>query len=75
MKFILKDNLGREVGPYDDGRLDKDARSGLDMMIGIDLELQKYGEKLMKNKVGSIVFPIEPNTGEMATILPTFIFH
>jgi len=68
VKFILKDNLGREVGPYDNGRLDKDARSGLDMMIGIDLELQKYGEKLMKNKVGSIV-AIEPSTGEILALV------
>ena len=34
------------------------------MMLGIDVELQKYGEELMKHKVGSIV-AIEPSSGEI----------
>ena len=34
------------------------------MMLSIDVELQKYGEELMKHKVGSIV-AIEPSSGEI----------
>lgn len=62
--FVIKDKLGREVGSFENGRLDRDAISGYDMMLSIDVELQKYGEELMKHKVGSIV-AIEPSSGEI----------
>lgn len=62
--FVLKDNLGRPVGPYEEGRLDRMAVSGTDIKITIDLELQKFCDSLMKNKTGSIV-AIEPSSGEI----------
>ncbi len=64
VEFVLKDNLGREVGPFDHGKLDKKAVSGYDMQLSIDVELQKLGDSLMLNKVGGIV-AIEPSTGEI----------
>lgn len=64
ISYVLKDNLGREVGKYDNGRLDSSAVAGYDMMSSLDLVLQKYGEELMINKRGSIV-AIEPSTGEI----------
>ena len=49
------------------------AVSGFDMMAGIDLELQQYGEELMRNKRGAIV-AIEPSTGEiLAMVRCTFL--
>lgn len=73
IKYQLKDNLGRIVGAYKDGSLNKNAESGKDLKISIDAELQKYGELLMHNKLGSIV-AIEPATGEILTMLsaPTY---
>jgi len=73
IQFILRDNLGREVGPYLKGSLNKDAKSGLDVQVAIDIELQKYGDSLLQNKVGSIV-AIEPSTGEILAMntSPTF---
>ena len=65
---MLKDNLGRQVGLFDNGRLDSMAVSGFDMMAGIDLELQQYGEELMRNKRGAIV-AIEPSTGEILAMV------
>ncbi|HRD05915.1 MAG: penicillin-binding protein 2 [Saprospiraceae bacterium] len=68
ISYVLKDNLGRQVGLFDNGRLDSMAVSGFDMMAGIDLELQQYGEELMRNKRGAIV-AIEPSTGEILAMV------
>lgn len=54
----------RIVGHFADGKLDTIPELGNDISLGIDLELQEYGEKLMQNKVGSIV-AIDPSTGEI----------
>ncbi len=70
IKKILKDNVGREVGPYQNGNQDKPATSGIDIQTTIDLELQQYGEWLMQNKIGSIV-AIEPQTGEILAMIST----
>lgn len=73
IEFMLKDNLGRDVGPYKDGKLDSIPLPGKDIITSIDLELQAYGELLMQNKVGSIV-AIEPSTGEILAMVssPTY---
>ncbi len=73
MKIKEVDVYNREKGAYQEGRYDTLAIPGKDIRIGIDAELQLYGEQLMKNKKGSIV-AIDPNTGEILTILssPTF---
>lgn len=68
IKYVLKDNLGREVGSFKNGELDKKPVSGKDLLSSIDLDLQAYGESLMVNKVGSIV-AIEPHTGEILTMV------
>ncbi|HRH99991.1 MAG TPA: penicillin-binding transpeptidase domain-containing protein [Saprospiraceae bacterium] len=65
--FVMKDNLGTEVGPYLNGSLDKHAAAGSDIVMSIDLDLQLYAESLMVHKVGSIV-AIEPSTGEILTL-------
>lgn len=51
-------------GPYADGKLDILAKSGEELYTTIDAKLQKLGEELLKNKVGSVV-AIEPSTGEV----------
>ncbi len=72
-RFVLKDNLGREVGPYKNGRLDSVAISGADLISTIDVQLQAYGEQLMQNKTGSIV-AIEPASGQILCMVssPTY---
>lgn len=64
VEFVLKDNLGREVEKFENGNFDKKAISGYDIQLSIDIELQKFGDSLMQNKVGGIV-AIEPSTGEI----------
>ncbi|WP_432708175.1 penicillin-binding protein 2 [Pedobacter sp.] len=51
-------------GSYLEGKFDTLARSGEKVISSIDMEIQRLGEELMKNKVGSIV-AIEPKTGEV----------
>ena len=59
---VLKDNLGRIVGPYKLGDSDVDPESGKDLLTSLDLDLQAYGEQLMQNKRGALV-AIDPQTG------------
>jgi penicillin-binding protein 2 len=68
INYILKDNLGRQVGSYDEGKLDSMAVPGEDIQITIDLELQAYADSLMANKRGGIV-AIEPSTGEILAMV------
>lgn len=73
MKFYLVDVHNRIKGSYKDGRFDQEAEAGKDLTTTIDMDLQRYGEKLMKNKIGSIV-AIEPETGEILALVssPTY---
>lgn len=80
---VLRGERGREVlmvdvhntvqGHYRDGSLDIPARAGSNLITGIDLELQRYGERLMQQKKGSIV-AIEPATGDVLCLVssPTY---
>lgn len=73
LRYYLKDNLGREVEPYQDGLMDDPPEAGKDLITTLDRDLQKYGELLMRNKVGSIV-AIEPSSGEILAMIssPTY---
>jgi len=68
VKIFLVDVFSRIKGSYAEGKLDTLAVQGSDIVSGIDLDLQDYGELLMKNKRGSVV-AIEPQTGEVITLI------
>jgi penicillin-binding protein 2 len=68
VKIFLVDVYSRIKGAYADGRMDTVAVQGEDIISGIDINLQEYGEHLMKNKRGSIV-AIEPETGEVLSLV------
>ncbi len=68
VRYILRDAKSKESGKFEDGKFDTTAVPGLNMYSTIDQELQEYGEKLMTNKVGSIVC-IEPSTGEILSMI------
>ena len=65
---LMVDALNRPKGSYADGKYDTLAVSGEHMISSLDKELQKLGEQLMKNKIGSIV-AIEPGTGEILSFV------
>lgn len=60
-------------GAFKDGAMDTMSIPGKNLTLGIDLQLQKYAEKLMEGKVGSVV-AIEPSTGEILAFVsaPTY---
>ena len=72
-KVVLVDVHGREKGSYRDGRYDTTAVVGKNITLTMDIDLQQYGEELMKNKIGSVV-AIEPESGELLSMVssPTY---
>lgn len=68
VEILLRDSKGRIQGKYKNGAEDKAPQSGRDLMLGIDIDLQAYGEYLMQNKIGAIVM-IEPRTGEILCMI------
>lgn len=68
MKIIVVDVHNREKERFMDGQLDTLPVAGKDIYLGLDAELQAYGETLMKNKTGSIV-AIEPSTGQVLALV------
>ncbi len=66
--IFLVDVHNNIKGSYADGRYDTVAVPGANLHSTIDLNLQEYGEKLMRNKTGSIV-AIEPATGEILALV------
>jgi penicillin-binding protein 2 len=65
---LMVDALNRPKGNYADGKYDTVAVAGEYMISSLDRDLQKLGEQLMKNKIGSIV-AIEPSTGEILSFV------
>jgi penicillin-binding protein 2 len=60
----MVDAFNRPKGHFEEGRYDTLATSGEELMSSLDKELQKLSEKLLENKIGSVV-AIEPGTGEI----------
>ena len=73
VEILIRDARGKIKGKYNNGLDDKNAVSGKDLTLSIDIELQKYGELLMSHKIGAIV-AIEPKTGEILALVssPTY---
>ncbi len=68
VRFKLRNVRGIEKGSFKNGEFDTLSVPGNDLVSSIDIELQQYGEYLMKGKSGSIV-AIEPATGEILTLV------
>jgi penicillin-binding protein 2 len=73
VKNYIRDNKSRIQGAYENGIYDTAAVAGKNMHLSLDVELQKLGEQLMTNKVGSIV-AIDPSTGGILCMIsaPTY---
>ena len=55
IKIKLRDAHGRIQGSYQRGKFDQRPVAGKDLTLGIDLNLQALGERLLQGKIGSIV--------------------
>ncbi|MCX6318348.1 MAG: penicillin-binding transpeptidase domain-containing protein [Bacteroidetes bacterium] len=73
VQVLIKDQLNRIQGSYENGALDKEAVAGSNLYTSLDIDLQQFGEMLMQNKVGSIV-AIDPKTGGIISMVssPTY---
>ncbi len=70
VEVLLRDAHGRIQGNYMDGKLDKKPIPGKNLTLSLDIDLQLLGERLLQNKIGSIV-AIEPETGEILCMVST----
>ncbi len=68
IKYIVTSALNNTVGSWENGKYDTTAVQAPPIKLGIDIELQAYGEKLLENKRGCIV-AIEPSTGEILALV------
>lgn len=68
IKYIVTTALNNALEPFADGKYDTTALQSPPMKLGLDIELQAYGEKLMQNKKGCIV-AIDPKTGEILAMV------
>ncbi|HYD20880.1 MAG TPA: penicillin-binding protein 2 [Flavipsychrobacter sp.] len=66
--FLERDNYNRPRDPYKGGALDTPEIAGRSLQLYLDAELQQYAEKLMVNKIGSVV-AIDPKTGGIITMV------
>jgi penicillin-binding protein 2 len=73
MHIIMKDVNNRDMGSYMNGLYDTAAIPGKPLTTTLDADLQEYAEKLMQNKIGSVV-ALDPSTGEILAIVtsPTY---
>ena len=76
VEILLRDAHGRIQGHYMDGQFDRPSEHDKNLTLGLDIDLQMLGERLLKNKIGSIV-AIEPATGEILCLVssPDFDPH
>ncbi len=68
MKIRVVDVHNQDMGSFQKGRYDTTSAPGTDLWSSIDINLQAYGELLMRNKKGSIV-AIEPSSGEILCLI------
>ena len=67
-RYVLVDVHNNVIGPFNEGRYDTAAVAGKDLFTGLDLDMQLLGERLMRNKKGSIV-ALDPRTGEVLCLV------
>ena len=73
-EVLLRDAYGRVQGRYLDGAKDVAPIPGKNLTLSIDIELQALAERLLQNKIGSVV-AIEPSTGEVLCLASSPSFN
>ena len=68
VRYFLRNVNGIIKGPFNEGRNDTLSVPGQDLVSTVDIDLQEYGEYLMKGKAGSVI-AIEPATGEVLAMV------
>jgi penicillin-binding protein 2 len=68
VQMAITDVHNKTVGRYMNGQFDTLAIAGKPLYCSIDIDLQEYGEKLLKGKKGACV-AIEPSSGEILALI------
>lgn len=74
IQYMIKDNRNRLVGKYENGEFDTTAVAGRGLKTHLDVDLQVLAEKLLQNKVGSIV-ALDPKTGGILAMASGPVFN
>ncbi len=74
IEYWKRDNKNRLTERLEKGTYDTMAIAGQNLFTSIDIELQQLGEKLMQNKLGSIV-AIDPRTGGILAMVSAPTYH
>ena len=64
VKFVMQNVRGVNKGAWKNGAFDTAAVAGQNLYTGIDLDVQRYADSLMVNKVGAVI-AVEPASGEI----------
>lgn len=73
-EVLLRDAYGRVKGRYMEGAMDVAPIPGKNLTLSLDIELQALAERLLQNKIGSVV-AIEPSTGEVLCMASSPAFN
>ena len=68
IKYHNVDVQGINMGSFENGAYDTLSQPGLNLVLTIDVALQKYAERLMEGKTGSLV-AIDPSSGEILALV------
>ena len=73
VRRFIRDNHARIVGSYEKGIFDTAAIAGRNLYTSMDIEVQQLAEKLLTNKVGSVI-ALNPKTGSIIAMAsgPTY---
>src|SRR5688572_29455706 len=67
-QIVITNVHNKTIGRYMDGKYDTLAVPGKPLHCTIDMDLQEYGERLLRNKKGAAV-ALEPATGEILALI------
>lgn len=72
-KYMMQNVRGVDKGSFKNGEFDTAAVAGKNLYTSIDVDVQRYADSLMQNKVGAVI-AIDPGTGEILTSVsaPTY---
>lgn len=68
VRYIVTDASAHEMKEYSNKKFDTMAKPSPRLILGLDIQLQLYGESIMKNKKGCII-AIEPESGEILALI------
>ena len=74
VSIYMVDVHNRIKGRFADGKYDTLPQRGKNLTVTIDADLQRYAEKLIRGKIGSVV-AIQPKTGEILAFVSSPKFY